>query len=159
MGAKPIQMALQEAKLESKDLESVEIVGGSTRIGCVKREIINVLGNKKLSTTMNADEAVARGAALQSAILSPRFKVLPYEIIEAQPFPIKISWDEQADQEGVVIEEQAEGAESTNSVVMFSRNLNFPIVRRVTLRRGGDFCVTSTYDESGVQYGMDKTSS
>merc|ERR1712176_1310885 len=46
-----------------------------------------------------------------------------------------------------------------NSVVMFSRNLNFPIVRRVTLRRAGDFCVTSTYDESGVQYGMDKTSS
>eukprot|EP00552_Chaetoceros_brevis_P003505 CAMPEP_0197739190 /NCGR_PEP_ID=MMETSP1435-20131217/18430_1 /TAXON_ID=426625 /ORGANISM="Chaetoceros brevis, Strain CCMP164" /LENGTH=33 /DNA_ID= /DNA_START= /DNA_END= /DNA_ORIENTATION= len=33
---------------------------------------------------MNADEAVSRGAALQSAILSPRFKVLPYEIVEAQ---------------------------------------------------------------------------
>merc|ERR1711933_655030 len=52
-----------------------------------------------------------------------------------------------------------DGAEATNSVLMFSRNLNFPIVRRVTLRRAGDFCVTSTYDESGVQYGMETTSS
>ena len=35
-----------------------------------------------LSMTVNADEAITRGYALQSAILSPRFKVLPYEIVQ-----------------------------------------------------------------------------
>ena len=74
----PIKKALEEAKLTPKDLASVEIVGGCTRIGFVKSKLEKILGGATLSTTMNADEAVARGAALQSAILSPRFKVLPY---------------------------------------------------------------------------------
>merc|ERR1712232_1017321 len=157
--AEPIQKALNEAKMTKNDLASVEIVGGTTRIGCVKRQLISVLG-MNLSTTMNADEAVARGAALQSAILSPRFKVLPYEIQEAQPFPIKICWDEQTDnnkQQGVEVDGDADGTDMpTNSVVMFDRNLNFPIVRRVTLRRAGEFSVTSSYDESSLQYGLFK---
>merc|ERR1712232_170054 len=146
---KPIEMALEEAKLKPSDLASAEIVGGSTRIGCVKRELINILG-MNLSTTMNADEAVARGAALQSAILSPRFKVLPYEIQEAQPYPIKLSWDESAaaDAEG------GENGDSTNSVTMFGRGLNFPIVRRVTLKRAGKFNVKCSYDSSGTNYGL-----
>lgn len=154
--ADPIQKTLEEAKLKAPDLASVEIVGGTTRIGCVKRELTKILGTN-LSTTMNADEAVARGAALQSAILSPRFKVLPYEIQEAQPFPIKISWDEQTENKGVEVEGDADGADlPTNSVVMFDRNLNFPIVRRVTLRRAGEFSVTSSYDDGSLQYGMFK---
>lgn len=154
--AEPVQKALAEAGLKPADLSSVEIVGGSTRIGCVKRELEKILEGQSLRTTMNADEAVARGAALQSAILSPRFKVLPYEIQESQPFPIKISWDEQAGT-GVEIEGSEGGAaseEPTNSVVMFDRGLNFPIVRRVTLRRSGDFTVSSAYDDTALPFGL-----
>ena len=132
-------------------MDSVEIVGGSTRIGSVKRALTEILGGKTLSTTMNADEAVARGAALQSAILSPRFKVLPYEIVEAQPYPIKVEWDGET-HTGVEVEGDADGA--ANSVVMFNRGLNFPIVRRVTLRRAGDFSVTAAYDDSAASFGL-----
>jgi heat shock protein 4 len=151
----PIEKALAEAKLTAKDLDSVEIVGGSTRIGCLKRKLEGILG-VGLSTTMNADESVARGAALQSAILSPRFKVLPYDIHEAQPYPIKICWDEDG-ASGMEVD-AATGVESpTNSVVMFTRGLSFPIVRRVTLKRAGDFTVKSSYDESSLQYGLAST--
>jgi heat shock 70kDa protein 4 len=81
--------------LACEQLSAIEIVGGSTRIGCSKRKLIQILGVQlQLSTTMNAHESVARGVALQSAILSPRFKVLPYEIEEAQPYPIQISWQD-----------------------------------------------------------------
>ena len=147
----PIQAALAETGLTPKDLSSIEIVGGGSRVGCVKRALAKILGldasatNNGLSTTMNADEAVARGAALQSAILSPRFKVLPYEIIEAQPFPVKIAWD--GDES-----EPAEGDEPTDSVVMFDRNSSFNVVRRVTLRRSGEFVVTAAYDDSATKY-------
>merc|ERR1712194_787693 len=107
------------------------------------------------STTMNADEAVSRGAALQSAILSPRFKVLPYEIIEYGQLPIKLAWDEdKTEEQGMEVD--ADGADMpTNSVVMFGRGLNFPIVRRVTLRRNGEFKVFSSYDTSAADYGLD----
>ena len=56
---------------------SVEIVGGSTRIPAIKALIEKVFG-KESSTTLNADEAVSRGCALQCAILSPVFKVGGY---------------------------------------------------------------------------------
>lgn len=150
--AVPIQKTLMEAGLTPKDLKSVEIVGGSVRIGCVKRKITEVLGGINLSTTMNADEAIARGAALQSAILSPRFKVLPYEIIECQPYPITLSWKDDT-ASGMEVDES--GAEQpTDSVVMFDRGLSFPVVRRVTLRRKGDFKVKATYSDKATEYGL-----
>jgi len=148
----PIQSALSEAGMTAKDLSSIEIVGGGSRVGCVKRTLAKILGldasatNNGLSTTMNADEAIARGAALQSAILSPRFKVLPYEIIEAQPYPVKVSW------EGDSAEPAAEGEEPTNSVLMFDRGSNFNVVRRVTLRRSGEFIVKASYDDSASKH-------
>ena len=151
----PIQLALTEAKLTPDDLASVEIVGGSTRIACVKKELMNIMGGKTLSMTMNADEAVARGAALQSAILSPRFKVLPYEIVEAQPYPIKLSWSDNG--EGMEVEASGE-ATPTDSVVMFDRGLNFPVVRRVTLKRDGPFSVQCSYDEAAKQFGLAEVS-
>ncbi|CAJ1966574.1 unnamed protein product [Cylindrotheca closterium] len=143
----PIVKALADAQMKSSDLSSIEIVGGSTRIGFVKTKLMQILKVKTLSTTMNADEAVARGAALQSAILSPRFKVLPYEIIESNPLPIKLSWDEAAAVEG-------EDGAPTNSVTMFDRGLSFPIVRRVTLRRTGDFSVSCAYDQAAYDHGL-----
>jgi len=147
----PIMKCLEDAQLRSKNLSSVEIVGGSTRIGFIKKKLMEILGVDTLSTTMNADEAIARGTALQSAILSPRFKVLPYEIVDANPLPIKASWD---DVESVEV--NADGSAATNSVTMFDRQLNFPIVRRVTLRRTGDFTVRCKYDQSAFGHGLEK---
>ncbi len=150
----PIKKALDEAKLTAKDLQSVEIVGGSTRIGFVKTKLQAILGGATISTTMNADEAVARGAALQSAILSPRFKVLPYDIVESQPLPVTLSWDEDKS-EGIEVNADGENM-PTNSVVMFTRGLNFPIVRRVTLKRQGEFQVHASYDKTAATYGFEK---
>ena len=161
----PIERAISEAKLTYGDLTSVEIVGGATRVGSVKTTLAGILGldvnavNCGLSTTMNADEAVARGCALQSAILSPRFKVLPYEVIEYQPYPIKIEWDG-AHEAGMEVDADEQNPTPTNSVVMFERGCNFPIVRRVTLRRSGKFTVDAMYDESAVEsYGYPKGAS
>lgn len=162
--AAPIERALAETSLTSADLTSVEIVGGATRVASVKQTLATILGldakavNNGLSTTMNADEAVARGCALQSAILSPRFKVLPYEVIEYQPFPIKIEWDG-THEAGMEVDAEEPNPTPTNSVVMFERGCNFPIVRRVTLRRSGKFTVDAMYDESSEQYQFPKGTS
>ena len=157
--AEPIIKALSEAGLKPKDLASTEIVGGSTRINSVKRRLMEIMKIPNLSTTMNADEAVARGAAMQSAILSPRFKVLPYDIDESQSLPVKISWDEESD-EGKGIEVDLDDGVSdmspNNSAILVDRGLSFPVVRRITLRRSGSFGVRCSYDESAHKYGLPK---
>ena len=50
--------------LKKEDIDAVEIVGGSTRIPAVRSYIRKVFG-KETSTTLNTDEAVARGCSLQ----------------------------------------------------------------------------------------------
>lgn len=69
-------------------IDSVEIVGGTSRIPAIKRMIKDTFGVEP-STTLNADEAVARGCALQCAILSPTFKV-PKElhVVDLMPYQI-----------------------------------------------------------------------
>merc|ERR1712048_1265948 len=122
----------------------IEIVGGGTRVASVKRMFSKLLQldedkpNYGLSTTLNADEAVARGAALQSAILSPRFKVLPYEIVEYSQKNIVVNWE--GDNRSNSSPNTKENCSETNqnSVTMFERGSNFNVVRRVTLRESGD---------------------
>ena len=52
------------AGLSNNDIHSVEIVGGTTRVPAVK-DIIQSVFEKELCATLNADEAVARGCAIQ----------------------------------------------------------------------------------------------
>merc|ERR1719252_199124 len=73
-------------------IDSVEIVGGASRVPWVKEMISEAFGGKELSTTMNADESVARGCALQAAILSPLYKVRDFAVEDTSQHGINISW-------------------------------------------------------------------
>ncbi|KAM3968070.1 heat shock protein 70Cb isoform 2-T2 [Aphomia sociella] len=83
---------LHNAKLRPEDIYSVEIVGGSTRIPAVKGLIEQVFG-KHASTTLNQDEAVSRGCALQCAMLSPAVRVREFAITDVQPYAVRLAWD------------------------------------------------------------------
>uniref|UniRef100_A0A3Q3W9V8 Uncharacterized protein n=1 Tax=Mola mola TaxID=94237 RepID=A0A3Q3W9V8_MOLML len=87
----PLQSLLENTKLKKEDIYAVEIVGGASRIPAVKERISKFFG-KELNTTLNADEAVARGCALQCAILSPAFKVREFCITDVVPYPISLKW-------------------------------------------------------------------
>merc|ERR1719158_1513729 len=89
---KALKDCLETSKLKVEDIYSVEIVGGSSRIPKIK-SLIEKVYNKSPSTTLNADEAVSRGCALQCAILSPTFKVREFSVVDIQPYPIKLVWE------------------------------------------------------------------
>ncbi|MBN3535135.1 molecular chaperone DnaK [Mycoplasma procyoni] len=66
---KPIMDALEQAGLEAKDLDEILLVGGSTRMPAVQTMIEHTLG-KKPNRTINPDEVVAIGAAIQGGVLA-----------------------------------------------------------------------------------------
>ncbi len=66
---KPFFQAIQDAKLDVKDLDEVILVGGSTRMPCVQL-LVRQLTGKEPNKTVNPDEVVAVGAAIQAAVLS-----------------------------------------------------------------------------------------
>jgi len=87
-----LQGAIEASKLTLDEIDSVEIVGGATRVPWVKKMFSEAFGNKDLSTTMNQEESVARGCALQAAILSPLYKVRDFEVKDATSFGINVGW-------------------------------------------------------------------
>lgn len=74
---------LSQSGLSIDDIHSVEIVGGSSRIPAIK-QLIEKVFKRTPSTTLNQDEAVSRGCALQCAMLSPAVRVREFSITDVQ---------------------------------------------------------------------------
>ncbi|XP_021397634.2 heat shock protein 105 kDa isoform X1 [Lonchura striata] len=135
----PLLSLMEQTQLKVEDINAVEIVGGATRIPAVKEKIAKFFG-KDVSTTLNADEAIARGCALQCAILSPAFKVREFSVTDATPFPISLLWNTEA--------EDTEGVHE-----VFSRNHAAPFSKVLTFYRKGPFELEAFYsDPNGVPY-------
>ena len=66
----PVEKALKDAKLTKNQIHEVVLVGGSTRIPKVQQLLEEFFDGKQLNKSINPDEAVAYGAAIQAAILS-----------------------------------------------------------------------------------------
>lgn len=86
-----MKKCLQESKLTLEDIHSVEIVGGASRIPAIKTLIEHVFGLAP-STTLNQDEAVSRGAALQCAIMSPAVRVREFGVTDIQNYPVTVRY-------------------------------------------------------------------
>uniref|UniRef100_A0A8D0LGH0 Heat shock protein family A (Hsp70) member 4 n=1 Tax=Sus scrofa TaxID=9823 RepID=A0A8D0LGH0_PIG len=127
----PLRSVLEQARLKKEDIYAVEIVGGATRIPAVKEKISKFFG-KELSTTLNADEAVTRGCALQCAILSPAFKVREFSITDVVPYPISLRWNSPAE-------------EGSSDCEVFSKNHAAPFSKVLTFYRKEPFTLEAYY--------------
>ena len=66
----PVEKALRDAKVDKSQVHEVVLVGGSTRIPRIQKMLQDFFNGKELNRSINPDEAVAYGAAVQAAILS-----------------------------------------------------------------------------------------
>jgi L1 cell adhesion molecule like protein len=67
----PVERALGDAKMDKSMIDEIVLVGGSTRIPKVQKLLQDFFNGKTLNKSINPDEAVAYGAAVQAAILDP----------------------------------------------------------------------------------------
>jgi molecular chaperone DnaK len=70
----PFKQALSDAKLSIRDIDEVVLVGGSTRIPAVQNLVRSLTGGKEPNQTVNPDEVVAVGAAIQAGVLAGEVK-------------------------------------------------------------------------------------
>ncbi len=70
----PMKQALKDAGLEPKDVDEVVLVGGTTRIPKIQEIVSEFFGGKKLNKSVNPDEVVAVGAAVQGGIIAGEVK-------------------------------------------------------------------------------------
>ena len=69
----PVEKALNDARLDKTDINEIVLVGGSTRIPAIQ-ELVESLTNRKPNQSVNPDEVVAIGAAIQAGILAGEIK-------------------------------------------------------------------------------------
>jgi L1 cell adhesion molecule like protein len=66
----PVEKAMRDAKMDKSSINDIVLVGGSTRIPKVQKLLQDFFNGKELNKSINPDEAVAYGAAVQAAILT-----------------------------------------------------------------------------------------
>merc|ERR1712217_724396 len=66
----PVEKSLRDAKMDKSSIDDIVLVGGSTRIPKVQKLLSDFFNGKELNKSINPDEAVAYGAAVQAAILT-----------------------------------------------------------------------------------------
>merc|ERR1712079_692705 len=129
-GEQVMAECLKASEWKQDEIYAVEVVGGSTRIPAIKAAIEKVFG-KTPNTTLNSDEAVSRGCALQCAILSPTFKVREFSVTDIQPYPIKLNWKAETD---------------TGDMVIFPKFHQVPFSKILTFYRRDNFKIEAEYD-------------
>merc|ERR1712149_78487 len=66
----PVEKAMRDAKMDKSSINDIVLVGGSTRIPKIQKLLQDFFNGKELNKSINPDEAVAYGAAVQAAILT-----------------------------------------------------------------------------------------
>lgn len=150
--------AIASCGLAMDQIHAVEAIGGCSRVPWIKKVCQEAFGGMALSTTMNQEESVARGCALQAAMLSPLYKVRDFKVEDTSPFSIKVGWvgaaadaeakpEEGKEEEGETRMVGGEGEYKTACVFPAGSQMN--IVKMLTFYRKGPFDVKAEYADTG----------
>ncbi|KAL1292857.1 hypothetical protein HN51_053422 [Arachis hypogaea] len=137
----PLEKALAEAALTIENVHMVEVVGSGSRVPAINK-ILTDFFKKEPRRTMNASECVAKGCALQCAILSPTFKVREFQVNESFPFAISLSWKGSGpDAQGNI------GSDNQQSSLVFPKGNPIPSIKALTFYRPGTFSIDVQYSD------------
>lgn len=86
----PCQLAIKDSKVSIDKIDQVILVGGSTRIPAVQQVIKKIFNKQQLNKSVNPDQAVAIGAAIQGGILSGNDQVKDILLLDVTPLSLGI---------------------------------------------------------------------
>ncbi|OAY55118.1 hypothetical protein MANES_03G128900v8 [Manihot esculenta] len=127
----PCKKALADAGIPVGKIHSVELVGSGSRMPASTKLLASLFGREP-SRTLNASECVARGCALQCAMLSPIFRVREYEVQDSFPFSIGLSSDKGPISAG-------------SNGILFPKGQPIPSIKVLTFQRSNSFHLEAFY--------------
>eukprot|EP00793_Prasinoderma_coloniale_P006789 PRCOL_00001620-RA len=146
----PCEKALADAGVAVDKIASLEVVGSGSRVPAICGTLQDVF-KREISRTLNASECVARGCALQCAMLSPVFKVRDFDVQDVFPFPVSLSWAPAAGGEDTTVETEGskDGAAGTAAgAEVFSAYNPTPSTKMLTFFRDETFALDARYTEA-----------
>lgn len=147
-----IDAALKQTELTIEQIQFVEIIGGCSRVPWVQNKIQEKFNGKDLSRTLNADECVARGCALQAAMLSPLYKVKDFNVNDFTPHSIQVGWMKTSSEEAVQEEDgdaamaDTDNTDGMQTAALFPKKSSFNTVKMISFYRKKPFEIKVDYD-------------
>ncbi|KAK4048426.1 lumenal Hsp70 protein [Microbotryomycetes sp. JL201] len=138
----PIQDALSQANLTVNNIESVVLVGGSSRVPMVQAAVASVVGEERIAKNVNADEANVLGAALYGAGLTRGFRTKDIRVKDINLFGIDVSYE--ADK----ITEDSEARSITTH--LFPAQSKLGVKKTMTIKKTRDFSLHFAYRRSAA---------
>ncbi|XP_043691921.1 heat shock 70 kDa protein 16 isoform X2 [Telopea speciosissima] len=137
----PCNRAVADAGLTVDKIHSVELVGSGSRIPAITRSLASFF-RREPRRSLNASECVARGCALQCAMLSPIYRVREYEVQDSFPFSIGFSSDE-----GPIY--------TLSNSILFPKGQSIPSIKMLSFHRTHTFHLEAFYaDQSELPPGV-----
>ena len=110
------------------DIHQVELIGGCSRIPCFQKTLSEFFENRlPLSKTISMDETVARGCALQAAMLNPRYRVREFSVVDRNSEEIDVAWPASG--------EDGTTTDHYKSSVLFEKGCQLGSVKWLTFQR------------------------
>jgi len=119
----PIERAIRDAKINLSELDEIILVGGATRMPLI-RALVSRMFRRLPSSTINPDEVVALGTAVQSALLNKNKALDDVVLTDVCPYTLGVE---------VSVESQNNQFESGHFLPVIERNSTIPISRMDTL--------------------------
>ena len=86
---RPLERALRDAKLRPDEIDSIILVGGATRMPLIRQSIAQLF-RRIVNVSVNPDEAIARGAAVQAALIARDESVEEVVLTDVMPFSLGV---------------------------------------------------------------------
>jgi len=99
----PVERVLKDAKIPREKVDDIVLVGGSTRIPKIQSLVSEYFGGRQLNKSINPDEAVAYGAAVQAAVLTGQTSEKTQDLVLLDVAPLSLGVAMQGDIFGVVV--------------------------------------------------------
>ena len=142
-----VSESLARSGLKVEDLDFIELVGDATRMPKIQEILKDLYPGKELSRTLNSQETVARGCALQAAMLSPNFMVQNFEVQDFNLHQVQIQY-KFSSQEGGSLKESD----------IFSIGSSYPSTKTITFanKLGALDLLLKYHDSSDILPGLPK---
>ena len=88
----PVEKVLRDAKISKSEVHEIVLVGGSTRIPKIQSLLTEFFNGKELNKSINPDEAVAYGAAVQASILTGGSVNDTHDLLLLDVAPLSLVW-------------------------------------------------------------------